>query len=83
MDWLVNLIPGGNFTVIAAGVIAAATAILAMFAGVKKAGRDEQKAKEADARAKNIDRIADAAAAKPRGSLSDDPNNRDNRPGRT
>lgn len=42
--------------------------------------RNAQKAKEAKARDEEIARIKQAAGAKPSGSLSDDPNNRDNRP---
>lgn len=44
----------------------------------KAEGVAEQKAKEAEARAQEIDRIKRAADARPAGGLSDDPNNRDN-----
>ena len=42
-----------------------------------KAERNKQKAKEADAYESHLKDIADAANARPSGSLSDDPNNRD------
>lgn len=42
------------------------------------AGKSIQKAKEADSYAKHIQEIERAAAAKPRGGVSVDPNNRDN-----
>lgn len=42
-----------------------------------KAERNKQKAKEADSYAKHLQDIADAAVAKPSGSVSDDPYNRD------
>ena len=42
-----------------------------------KAERNAQKAKEADSLEKHFQDIADAAGARPSGSVSDDPNNRD------
>lgn len=44
----------------------------------KAEGIAEQKAREAEARAQEIERIKDAAGARPVGGVSDDPNNRDN-----
>lgn len=44
----------------------------------KAEGVAEQKAREAEARAREIERIKDAAGARPVGGVSDDPNNRDN-----
>lgn len=41
------------------------------------AGKSIQKAKEADAYESHLKDIADASVARPSGSLSDDPNNRD------
>jgi hypothetical protein len=81
-NWLMNLIPGGWLTVIAGSAIALLGVLWRMLAGAKKAGRDEQLAKEAKARAKNLEdvrRAQDAAARvspDPAGELSD-PNNRD------
>lgn len=67
-----------------AGVIAAAAAVIismlgALAYGIKKAGRDEQKAKEADAYEKHLDDIARAGSAKPVGDRVSDKYNRDNR----
>lgn len=79
MDWLINLIPGGGLTFFA-GLAAALLAALGY--GAKKAhdaGVNKQKAKEAEARARNMERIQNAARARARGSVSDDPHNRDNR----
>lgn len=54
---------------------------LAAIFGIYRKGGDAReaklKAKEAKDREKVIDRLADAAAAKPAGSMSDDPHNRD------
>lgn len=44
-----------------------------------KAERNAQKAKDADAYEEHLKDLAAAATARPSGSLSDDPNNRDNR----
>lgn len=44
----------------------------------KAEGVAEQKAKEAEARAQEIERIKVAAGARPSGGVSNDPNNRDN-----
>lgn len=82
-NWLMNLIPGGWLTVIAGSAIALLGVLWRMLAGAKKAGRDEQLAKEAKARAKNLEdvkRAQDAAARvsnDPADELSD-PHNRDN-----
>jgi len=43
----------------------------------KNEGIAEQQAKEAQANAKNLQDIQNAAAARPVGGVSDDPNNRD------
>lgn len=83
MDWLLNLIPGGGLTATIVGVVAALGSLFALFKTVQRTGYDKRKAEEAEARAENIGHIADAAGAKPSGSVSDDPNNRDNWPGRT
>lgn len=79
MDWLLNLIPGGSLTVIIGGILAVIAAGWRLLAGAKKAGVNEQKAKEAKARAENLDRIKRAADVRPAGGVSDDPYNRDNR----
>ena len=79
MDWLLSLIPGGNLTVIFTAIGAGLLALWRIVAGIKQSGVDKQKAKEAEARAKNLDRIKSAAGVRPRGELHDDPHNRDNR----
>ncbi|MDI1266807.1 MAG: hypothetical protein PS018_26440 [bacterium] len=68
-----------NPTILAAvaGAVALIASAWAALRGAKKAGIDEQKAKEAEARAKNLDRIKRAADARPSGSLHNDPRNRD------
>lgn len=61
-------------------ILAGVVGLLAMFkarqSGVN-AERNAQKAKEADAYEKHIQDIERAAAAQPRGGVSDDPYNRD------
>jgi hypothetical protein len=76
---MIDLIPGGAVT--AWGVIALAILSILGYAGrlLFKAGSDAQKTKEAVARDKELDRIKQAAGIKPSGSMSSDPNNRDNR----
>jgi hypothetical protein len=78
IDALLALIPGGGLTAIIALIATALGALGWGAAKVKKAGVDEQKAKEAEARAKNLDRIKRARRARPRGGVHDDPDNRDN-----
>lgn len=68
-----------NPTVLAIGsglVLAAGAWIHGRVSGAK-AQSNADKAKEADAYAKHIQDISDAANARPSGGLSDDPNNRD------
>lgn len=77
MDWILNLIPGGSLTAILGGVVVVAGIIWRVLAGAKQSGVDKQKAKEAEAREKNLDAIKRAADAKPTGSVLDDPNNLD------
>lgn len=73
-----------TFWAIVAAIAAGALALFGFGAKAKKAGVDEQKAKEADERAKNLDDVrkakdaADAVRPADPDSLSDDPNNRDN-----
>ena len=83
MSWLLDLIPGGGITAAIVGLVAALGTLFGLFKTVQKTGYEKRKAEEAEERAENIDRIADAAGAKPSGSVSDDPHNRDNWPGRT
>ena len=79
MDWLFNLIPGGGLSVLLGAVAAAITALLVLLKKSETAGVNKQKAKEAEARAKNLERLKDAQRARPSGSVLDDPNNRDKR----
>jgi len=78
MDWLLNLIPGGGLTVIAAAVAAAALAAWRIVAKAEQAGVNKQKAKEAEARDRNLEKLKRADRAQPSGSVLDDPDNRDN-----
>ena len=62
-------------------IIACVVSCLAVLAGMlhyaNKAGEAEEKLKEAEARAKNIENIKRAADAEPTGSVYNDPNNLD------
>ena len=79
MEWLLNLIPGGGFTAVVAGLIAIFTFIGGLIIKSERAGVNKQKAKEAAYREEELRRIKMAGAAKPVGGVSDDPHNRDNR----
>jgi hypothetical protein len=79
MDWILNLIPGGGLTAIMAAVVAAILGAWGLFSKIERSGVNKEKAKEAEARDKNLDKIKRAGDAKPVGGVSDDPNNRDNR----
>lgn len=79
MDFILSLIPGGGLTAVVAAVLAALAGVWRVYASGKAAGRSEQKAKEADSYAKHIRDVTRAADARPRGSVSDDPHNRDRR----
>lgn len=79
MSWLLDLIPGGGIAAVIGGIVAALGLLFGLFKSVQKTGVDKQKAKEADAYAKHIQDIADAADARPAGSVQSDPRNRDNR----
>lgn len=65
------------------GYGAAALALLGVVGKIfltgRKSGEDAMKAKEAEARDKNLKRIHDASNAKPTGGVHNDPNNRANR----
>ena len=83
MTWIVDLIPGGALTVIVAGVMAVLAAIGVVSRKATLAERNRNAAKEAEARAKNLDQIKKSTDAANRiqpdvGELSD-PRNRDNR----
>lgn len=67
----------GKTGLLAAAATAIITGLLWLTHILKKAGRDEQKAKEADAYEKHLQDIADAGRARPSGGVSDDPYNRD------
>lgn len=74
ISWLLSQF-GGYIAI----VIAAAVAVAGAYLKGGQARENKLKAKEAEAREKVIDRLAAGAAAKPTGSVHDDPNNRDNR----
>jgi len=78
MDWILNLIPGGGLTAILAGIVAVIGFLGTLLYGAKKAGINQQKAKDAEARERNLDAIKRAADAKPIGGVQSDPRNRDN-----
>lgn len=78
-ELILSLIPGGSLTAIAAAVLAALAGVFGIYRSGHKAGQDKQRAKEAENRAQNLDRIRDAADARPRDSVQSDPRNRDNR----
>jgi predicted outer membrane lipoprotein len=69
----------GKTGLLAAAATAIITGLIWLTHTMKKAGRDAYKAKELDAYEKHINDIARSAAARPRGGVSDDPYNRDNR----
>ncbi len=79
MDAILKLIPGGSLTALIASVLGVLAFVSGLLYKTKQAGINQQKAKEAEARAKNLDRIKHAADAQPNGSVLDDPNNRDQR----
>lgn len=82
MDWLLSLIPGGGITAAIGGIVAALGLLFGLFKTVQKTGVDKQKAKEAEARAKNLEALKRAADAgigiRPDdGGVLTDPRNRD------
>lgn len=79
MDALLNLLPGGSLTVVAAAVIAAVLSLFKAYSAGRSDAAAKQRLKEAEAHAKEMERVARAALARPAGRVSDDPNNRDNR----
>lgn len=79
MGALLNLLPGGTLSVVAASIVAALIAVWRTYASGKKAGRDAQKAEEAKRDAQELERIRNAADARPTVGVSVDPNNRDNK----
>ncbi len=76
MSWLMGILSGAWGVIAAVG--AAAFALLAVLAGARKAGRDEQKAKDAEERNENLAKIQDAIDASNRidPDVMSDPNNR-------
>lgn len=75
---ILTFLSTGKMALIVAGVVAGLGVIWRVLAGVKKSGVDQQKAKEAEARERNLDAIKRAADAKPIGGVQSDPRNRDN-----
>ena len=74
---ILTFLSTGKMALIVGGVLAGLTVIWRVLAGVKKSGVDQQKAKEAEARERNLEAIKRAAGARPAGSVLNDPNNRD------
>lgn len=83
MSWLIDLIPGGGLTALIAGVLALLGALGYGAKKIQDSGVNKQKAKEAEARAKDLEALKRAADAsigiRPTDKLHDDPRNRDNR----
>lgn len=77
MELILSVIPGGWLSAIGAAVVAAVVGVWRIYVAGQKSGRNERKAQEADERAKNLDRIRDAANARPRDDVMSDPRNRD------
>lgn len=76
---LISIFAGLNGYLLGAGAILiafVATYLKGRFSGTARE-RDRHAAKERDSYAKHLQEISDAAAARPSGKLSDDPNNRD------
>lgn len=69
----------GIFYLLGAAVVAAFVAYMKGRLTGARLERNHQRAKDADAYEQHLKEIADAANARPTGSLSDDPRNRDNR----
>ncbi len=67
----------GSLWTYGAVAVAAIAVVLGMLASAKRAGRDEQRAKEYEAHVEELRRIRAAGNAKPSGELSDDENNLD------
>lgn len=78
MDWLRGLIPGGGITAAIGAVIAVLGLALGLFKKAERSGYNKRVVEETKTREKNLKTIADAAGAKPTGSVHDDPHNRDN-----
>lgn len=80
-DFLTNLIPGGALTWIVGALAVLGAFLWSLLRGARKAGRDEEKAKEAEARAKDMEAIIEARragdAAANAGSVPNDPYRRD------
>jgi len=87
MTWLLDFFGSGKIALVVAAAVAVIGFLWRLLAGAKKAGRDEQVAKETLARERarelelqRIKAAADAAArVHPDDSLHNDPFNRDNR----
>lgn len=79
MSILAGLLSGASGYLLGAGAILiafVATYLKGRLSGAARE-RDRLAAKERDSYAKHLQEISDAAAARPSGKLSDDPNNRD------
>lgn len=68
----------GKTGLILSGVLACLTILGTMIGFARKAGKDAQKVEEAKARERDLENIKRADNAVATGSVSDDPNNRDN-----
>lgn len=79
MDALLNLLPGGPLSILAAAVAGVILTIWRTYRSGKKAGANEQKLEEAKRDAQHLERVRTAAGAQPAGSVQSDPYNRDNK----
>lgn len=78
IDWLLSFVGIGKTGFLVGAAVAIIGGLGYIIRTIKKAGVNEQKAKEADAYEKHLNEIARSAAARPRGSVHGDPYNRDN-----
>lgn len=79
MDWILSLIPGGGLTALFAGAGVLVAALTTWLYKAERSGVNKQKAKEAEAHAKDLAKIRSANDARPSGGVLDDPWNRDRR----
>jgi hypothetical protein len=73
------LFSGPTWILISGAVVAGIAALGTLFYKADKGGYNRKKAEDLDAYEKYIEDLNRAANARPTGSLSNDPNNRDNR----
>jgi GH24 family phage-related lysozyme (muramidase) len=77
---MLDLILGGSakFYAVIVGLATIVTGFVVAWRHTYNSGKNAKEVEHAKARAKNLEKIRDAVRAKPRGSVHDDPHNRDN-----